>query len=391
MTPAEQTGGAESSQRLKRARVESDGQDPRHTWAQQALTHGCAKVDRFRKLNRIDEGTYGVVYRARDTESGDIVALKQLKLSAAKSEDGFPVASLREISLLLEISHPNIVRCKEVVMGSSQNHIFMVMEYVEHELKELIHKQHFSIADVKCLLLQLLAAVEHLHERWVVHRDLKPTNVLLNGEGILKVCDFGLARHFGEPQRPMTQRVQSLWYRAPELLMGEKLYDAAVDVWSVGCIFAEMFLKKVCFEGRVELQQLGLIFSLTGSPSEENWPGVQLLPNWRVAESLNLAFPKWEKVFQPDGGPWLSDPGLELLKGLLNFCPAQRATAASASKHPYFWEPPLPQKPEMMPTFSESNCEGRRTRVGCPVIGLGSSLLQGAGIRNGPATAVLVQ
>lgn len=249
-------------------------------------------------------------------------------------------------------------------MGSSSTHIFMVMEYVEHELKVLIDRHRFSIAEIKCLFRQLIDGVRYIHEHWVVHRDLKPTNILLNNCGVLKVCDFGLARHYGDPLRPYTQRVQSLWYRAPELLLGQKSYSPSVDVWSVGCVFAEILLRKPCFEGRVELHQLGLIFELTGVPTEESWPGCQRLPNWRVVE-FKLSLPRWRIVFPEEGN--LSDAGLELLRSLLECCPERRATAAVAHKHPYFWETPYPQEASMMPTFQESNNEGRRA-----VVGLGS-------------------
>jgi len=301
-----------------------------------------------------------VVYRASGNETGEVVALKQLKLGAVKSEDGFPISSLREISILLEIKHPNVVRCREVVTGNTAQHIFMVMEYVEHELKVLIGKHSFSVAEMKCLLLQLLSGVEHLHDHWVVHRDLKTTNTLLNRSGILKICDFGLARHFGEPLRPYTQRVQSLWYRAPELLLGQRNYTTAVDVWSVGCIFGELLLRKPAFEGKVELHQLGLIFGVTGLPSEESWPECHQLPNWKLADNFKWSLPRWRDVFlePPEGS--LSDVGLELLQALLECCPSRRFSAGAAREHLYFGEAPQALEPGMMPTFQESNTEGRR-------------------------------
>lgn len=349
---------------LKRGR--SDAEPEPAEGFDNPLANGCRRVDRFRKLNRIDEGTYGVVYRARDIETGEVVALKQLKLNAARSEDGFPMPSLREISILLQLSHPNIVRCREVVVGSSHRHIFMVMEYIEHELKVLIDRHRFSVAEVKCLLRQLLCGARYLHEHWVLHRDLKTTNILLNNSGVLKVCDFGLARRYGEPLRPYTQRVQSLWYRAPELLLGQKAYTCSIDVWSIGCVFGEMLLRRPVFEGKVEFHQLGLIFEMGGIPTEETWPGCEKLPNWRLVD-FKLSLPRWRVVFPSEG---LSDVGLELLRSLLDLCPASRASAAAACEHPYFWEMPYPQEPGMMPTFQESNCEGRRfiaaLRAGAP-------------------------
>lgn len=326
------------------------------SWSANCLNQGCRSVQSFRKLNRIDEGTYGVVYRACEVETGEVVALKQLKLTAVKSEDGFPVSSIREISILLEIHHPNIVQCREVVVGNTLQHVFMVMEYVEHELKVLLVQHAFAVAEQKCLLRQLLAGVAHLHLNWIVHRDLKTSNILLDRNGILKICDFGLARHFGEPLRPYTQRVQSLWYRAPELLLGERTYSSAIDLWSSGCIFSEMLLRRPVFEGRAELHQLGLIFGLVGLPDEESWPGCSQLSNWKATESFKEIFePGWRELFAfpPEGA--LSELGLVLLQGLLECCPERRLAAAAAVEHPYFQEAPQPQEPGMLPTFKESN------------------------------------
>lgn len=319
------------------------------------LSGGCRSVERFRKLNRIDEGTYGVVFRARETETGEVVALKQLKVQAAKSDDGFPVASLREISILLKLDHQNIVRCREVAVGITQNHIFMVLDYAEHELKVLIERHRFGVAEIKCLMAQLLDGIQYLHDLWIMHRDLKTTNVLVNNNGVLKVCDFGLARYYGAPIRPYTLRVVSLWYRAPELLMGVRRYTTAVDVWSVGCILAEFFKRRPLFEGKVELHQLQLIYDLVGVPTEESWPGYEALPNRRQFD-FKLSLPRWREVF-PVGG--LSDAGLELLRQLLECCPDRRCSAAGAREDPYFWEPPLAQEPSLMPTFQESNDTGR--------------------------------
>ncbi|CAE7765345.1 CDKG-2 [Symbiodinium sp. CCMP2456] len=322
---------------------------------------GCRSVQQYRKLNRIDEGTYGVVYRACDVETGEVVALKQLKLTAVKSDDGFPSSSLREISLLLEIQHPNVVRCREVVVGNSLQHIFMVMEYVEHELKVLLSKHIFAIAEMKCLLVQLLRGVGHLHQCWILHRDLKTSNILLDKNGVLKICDFGLARHFGQPLRPYTQRVQSLWYRAPEILLGQRIYSSAIDIWSVGCVFGELLLRRPLFEGKTELHQLGLIFGLAGLPSEESWPECQELPNWKLADSFKDLLPGWE-VLAEHGS--LSALGLDLLQSLLQLCPDRRSSAEVAQQHAYFVEVPQPQETEMLPTFKESNSEGRRSNSG---------------------------
>jgi len=240
----------------------------------------------------------------------------------------------------------------------------MVMEYVEHELKVLIDKHRFSIAEMKCLQKQLLSGVNYLHEQWVLHRDLKTTNTLLNNRGVLKICDFGLARRFGDPLKPYTQRVQSLWYRAPELLLGQKLYNDSIDMWSVGCISAEVLLRKPIFEGRVEMHQLGLIFELTGVPTEDSWPGCEKLPNWKAVKFNPWQSSKWRTTFPDELG--LSDRGLELIQRMLEPCPEYRLSAEDALEHEWFSEAPYPPEPSMMPTFQESNNEGRRAQ-GPPV------------------------
>lgn len=177
------------------------------------MLQGCRSVDEFERLNKIDEGTYGVVYRAQDKKTGEIVALKKVKME--KEREGFPLTSLREINILLSFHHPSIVDVKEVVVGSNLDSIFMVMEYMEHDLKALMEtmKQPFSPSEVKCLMLQLFEGVKYLHDNWVLHRDLKTSNLLLNNRGELKICDFGLARQYGSPLKPYTHLVVTLWYR----------------------------------------------------------------------------------------------------------------------------------------------------------------------------------
>ncbi|XP_039068968.1 cyclin-dependent kinase G-2-like isoform X2 [Hibiscus syriacus] len=246
------------------------------------MLQGCRCVDEFERLNKIDEGTYGVVFRAKDKKTGEIVALKKVKME--KEREGFPLTSLREINILLSSHHPSIVDVKEVVVGSSLDSIFMVMEYMEHDLKALMEtmKQPFSQSEVKCLMLQLLEGVKYLHDNWVLHRDLKTSNLLLNNQGDLKICDFGLARQYGSPLKPYTHLVVTLWYRAPELLLGARQYFTAIDMWSLGCIMAELLSKEPLFNGKTEFDQLYKIFRTLGTPNETIWPGFSKLPGVKV-------------------------------------------------------------------------------------------------------------
>ncbi|KAJ1410612.1 Serine/threonine-protein kinase, active site [Sesbania bispinosa] len=328
------------------------------------MLQGCRSVDEFERLNKIDEGTYGVVYRARDKKTGEIVALKKVKME--KEKEGFPLTSLREINILLSFHHPSVVDVKEVVVGSNLDSIFMVMEYMEHDLKGLMEsmKQPFSQSEVKCLMLQLLEGVKYLHDNWVLHRDLKTSNLLLNNRGELKICDFGLARQYGSPLKPYTQLVVTLWYRAPELLLGTKQYSTAIDMWSLGCIMAELLSKEPLFNGKTEFDQLDKIFRILGTPNETIWPGFSELPRVKVnfvKHQYNLLRKKFPAT-SFTGSPVLSDSGFDLLNKLLTYDPEKRITAEDALNHEWFREVPLPKSKEFMPTFPAQHAQDRRTR-----------------------------
>eukprot|EP00250_Pteridium_aquilinum_P012882 c21003_g1_i1 orf=383-3004(-) len=328
------------------------------------MLQGCRSVDEFERLNKIDEGTYGVVYRARNKKTGEIVALKKVKME--KEREGFPMTSLREINVLLSIHHPSIVDVKEVVVGSNLDSIFMVMEYMEHDLKGLMEtiKQPFSQSEVKCLMLQLFAGVKHLHDNWVLHRDLKTSNLLLNNRGELKICDFGLARQYGSPLKTYTHMVVTLWYRAPELLLGAKQYSTAVDMWSLGCIMAEFLAKEPLFNGKNELDQLDKIFKVLGTPNENIWPDFTKLPGVKC-NFVKQPFNKLREKFPPTafaGRPTLSESGFNLLNRLLLYDPKKRITADEALNHEWFKDVPLPKMKELMPTYPARSEHERRSR-----------------------------
>ncbi|KAL0327354.1 UNVERIFIED_CONTAM: Cyclin-dependent kinase G-2 [Sesamum angustifolium] len=327
------------------------------------MLQGCRSVDEFERLNKIDEGTYGVVYRARDKKTGEIVALKKVKME--KEREGFPLTSLREINILLSFDHPSIVDVKEVVVGSNLDSIFMVMEYMEHDLKALMEtmKQPFSQSEVKCLMLQLLAGVKYLHDNWVLHRDLKTSNLLLNNRGELKICDFGLARQYGSPLKPYTHLVVTLWYRAPELLLGAKQYSTAIDMWSLGCIMAELLSKEPLFNGKTEFDQLDKIFRILGTPNESIWPGFS--KPWSKGDFVKHQYNLLRRKFPATsftGSPVLSDAGFDLLNKLLTYDPEKRITAEAALNHEWFREVPLPKSKEFMPTFPAHHAQDRRIR-----------------------------
>ncbi|XP_022526504.1 cyclin-dependent kinase 11B isoform X2 [Astyanax mexicanus] len=335
---------------------------------------GCRSVEEFQCLNRIEEGTYGVVYRAKDKKTDEIVALKRLKME--KEKEGFPITSLREINTILKAQHTNIVTVREIVVGSNMDKIYIVMNYVEHDLKSLMEtmKQPFLPGEVKTLMIQLLRGVRHLHDNWILHRDLKTSNLLLSHKGILKIGDFGLAREYGSPLKPYTPVVVTLWYRSPDLLLGAKEYSTAVDMWSVGCIFGELLTQKPLFPGKSEIDQINKIFKDLGSPSEKIWPGYNELPAVKKMTFTEYPYNNLRKRF----GALLSDQGFDLMNKFLTYCPAKRISADEALKHEYFRETPLPIEPSMFPTWpakSEQQRVKRGTSPQPPEGGLGYSQL----------------
>ncbi|KAL1458198.1 hypothetical protein WDU94_008365 [Cyamophila willieti] len=313
---------------------------------------GCRSVEEFKCLNRIEEGTYGVVYRAKDKRTDEIVALKRLKME--KEKEGFPITSLREINTLLKAQHPNIVTVREIVVGSNMDKIFIVMDYVEHDMKSLMEtmrskNQVFIPGEVKCLMQQLLYAVAHLHDNWILHRDLKTSNLLLSHRGILKVGDFGLAREYGSPLKHYTPIVVTLWYRSPELLLGCKEYSTPIDMWSVGCIFAEFLCMEPLFTGKSEVEQLSRIFKTLGTPNEKIWPGYSKLP--AVQKMTFAEYPNTGGLRVRVAPSILTEVGFDLLQRFLTYDPVARITADEALKADYFRESPLPIDPAMFPTW----------------------------------------
>jgi cell division cycle 2-like protein len=317
--------------------------------------------DTYDRIARVSEGAYGVVWKARDLATDEIVALKQIKFdgndhAAATSKEGFPVTALREISVLLALSHESIVTVKEMVVGDAMDKCFMVMAYYEFDLKDGILKFDGALAqsELKGIMQQILAGTQHTHAKWFLHRDLKTSNILVHRSGRIALADFGLARTYQDPQsRAMTQLVVTLWYRAPELLFGEAYYGPAVDMWSVGCIFGELITKDAILPGQGELDQIDQIFSLVGVPNERNWPSFDKLPNaglfrWKPRKEQDLLLRKKFPIASPcvsANQAFLDGNGFDLLSKLLTLDPAQRLSASQALEHPYFDQGVTPQTP----------------------------------------------
>jgi len=284
-------------------------------------------VSKYTKLEKLGEGTYGVVYKAKDMYTGDIIALKKIRLE--QEEEGVPSTAIREISLLKELTHDNIVKLIDVV--HAQNKLYLVFEFLDKDLKKYMDSVEMSERLVKSYMYQLMKGIAFCHSHRVLHRDLKPQNLLIDQKGNLKLADFGLARAFGIPVRAYTHEVVTLWYRAPEILLGSRHYSTPVDVWSAGCIFAEMAMAgRPLFPGDSEIDQLYRIFRYLGTPTEETWPGVTSLPEFKSH------FPNWPT--QPLRRILRNmDPlAVDLLQQMLVYEPSRRISAKQSLQHPYF-------------------------------------------------------
>eukprot|EP01062_Namystynia_karyoxenos_P025411 TRINITY_DN1999_c1_g2_i2.p1 TRINITY_DN1999_c1_g2~~TRINITY_DN1999_c1_g2_i2.p1 ORF type:complete len:335 (+),score=137.51 TRINITY_DN1999_c1_g2_i2:83-1006(+) len=291
------------------------------------------ELGRYRMQRKLGEGTYGVVYKGLDTQTGTAVAIKKIRLG--NEEEGMPSTALREISILKEVYHPNVVNLLDVVCRTQK--LELVFEFCDSDLKQLWTetKKPFTGRELKSMSYQLCCGAAFCHQNRIVHRDLKPQNLLLmtqGGEKILKLADFGLARTFQVPLPQYTHEVVTLWYRAPEILLGEKSYSHTVDSWSIGCIIPEMASRQPLFPGDCEIDELFQIFRLLGTPTESSWPGVSDLPDWKNQ------FPRWPGRSLKDQIRNVDSTGLDLLSKLLCYDPAQRLSCVAAAKHPWFDE-----------------------------------------------------
>lgn len=283
----------------------------------------------------IGEGTYGKVHKARDVRTNRIVAIKKAKSSQMDRDvGGIGFIALREIKLMKAVKHPNVMGCLDVFADGGAVHL--VMEFMDGDLKKVIEDKSLTISEAaaKCLAKQLLQGVAALHRLWFVHRDVTPTNVLVNfSTGVAKLCDFGFARTVGhgadEQLRPLTHGCTTLWYRAPELLYGARFYGHAVDLWSAGCIIVELFTREALFRGRGEFDMLTKVFEKRGTPTEELWEGVSALPTF-VEFSHHPEEPMSQSV------PMASLAGQALISSLLRLDPKRRPTADEALQDEFF-------------------------------------------------------
>ena len=292
------------------------------------MTECKDKLDQYIKEGKLGEGTYGVVYKCKDKETGNYVALKKVRLE--NEDEGIPSTSIREISILKQMHHPNIVNLIDLIHGEKR--LFLVFEYLNYDLKKFLDLNGAPLKPelVKSYLYQLVLAIKYCHSRRILHRDLKPQNLLLDTNGIIKVGDFGLARAFGIPIKTLTHEILTLWYRAPEILLGQKEYSTPVDIWSIGLIFFEMAHRKPLFAGDCEIDQIFKIFQMYGTPTEKTWPGITKLPEFK------LTFPQFKPRGLESYNKNIDPVGLDLLAKMIQQDPCKRISAKQALHHPYF-------------------------------------------------------
>uniref|UniRef100_A0A8C7T4Y4 cyclin-dependent kinase n=1 Tax=Oncorhynchus mykiss TaxID=8022 RepID=A0A8C7T4Y4_ONCMY len=293
---------------------------------------GFGKLETYVKLDKLGEGTYATVYKGRSKLTDNLVALKEIRL---EHEEGAPCTAIREVSLLKDLKHANIVTLHDII--HTQKSLTLVFEYLDKDLKQYLEDCGNSIHmhNVKLFLFQLLRGLNYCHRRKVLHRDLKPQNLLINDRGELKLADFGLARAKSIPTKTYSNEVVTLWYRPPDILLGSTDYSTQIDMWGVGCIFYEMSTGRPLFPGSTtvppSLPNLHLFVSAPGTPNETSWPGIT-----SNEEFISYNYPRYRADCLRNHTPRLDNEGVELLSKLLQFEGKKRISAEEAMRHLYF-------------------------------------------------------
>lgn len=287
-------------------------------------------------IKKLGEGTYASVFLAKNVKTGEMAAIKKIKI--VNSSDGMDMSAIREVKVLQELRHPNVIRLIDCFSsGSTTPSLNLVLEFLDTDLERLIKDKSivFSPADIKSWMAMLLRGLEYCHCHFFLHRDLKPNNLLISPTGELKIADFGMARELADPGVRMTSLVITSWYRPLELFFGAKQYSPAVDMWSVGCIMGELLLRIPLFAGQSDIQQITMMCQLLGTPTEKDWPGHKLLPTFMPLEQFTGT--PFRQIF-----PAAGTDAIEVLQRLLQFDPAKRIKAGEALHHNYFKSSPPP-------------------------------------------------
>lgn len=298
------------------------------------------------RSHSLTHGPSSQVYKGRNRQTGEIVALKEIHLD---SEEGTPSTAIREISLMKELKHENIVALHDVI--HTENKLMLVFEFMDGDLKKYMdtHGERGALKPqiIKSFMYQLLKGIAFCHQNRVLHRDLKPQNLLISPRGVLKLGDFGLARAFGIPVNTFSNEVVTLWYRAPDVLLGSRNYQTSIDIWSAGCIMAEMFTGRPLFPGTTNEDQIVRIFRIMGTPTERTWPGITQYPDYKptfqmyATQDLRAILPQVDSL------------GIDLLQRMLQVQPDLRCKAEDALEHPWFADlmsqppPPLMNQPRV--------------------------------------------
>lgn len=338
-------------------------------------------MHRYKKLCIVGEGAHGVVYKAvmledqgpssrslpptpasgqkrkmqreddeMEPDAGRLVAIKKIRLK--NSAEGLSMDAIREIKLLQELDHPNIMKVEDIF--NHESNINIVMDFCTVDLEHIV-KCDLALQppDIKQFMRMIFLSMHECHSNWILHRDIKPSNFLLGRNGQLRLADFGLAKIYGSPDRELSHQACTLWYRAPELLFGARSYGTGADIWSCGCVFAELLARKPFFQGHNELSQLSLIFAALGTPTPDTWPGLEQLPQFtKFNECAGTPLSVMFAAASPDA--------LDLLGKLLTFDPAKRPTAKEALEHPYFSSHPLPTPPLELPVLALRQDNGKK-------------------------------